>query len=250
MVRPGTEPRGSPSWPATPGPPLLRAQRLGRRRAVRPSGARRARVPSACPRTATSRTCSPRRRCPCATIAATDPGEMAMTVIVHESDADLDALRGQRIAVVGYGNQGRSWALNLRDCGLDVTVCVRADATREQAEADGFEAADLDAASSADVVCVLVPDDAIPDLPLQPKDRRAGDRGQRLHARVRPLRPRLRRRHGRAPHARARGAPLLRGGHRLHHRLRRAPRRDRPRPRARRSPSPRRSAACARVRSR
>ena len=55
-----------------------------------------------------------------------------MTVIVHESDADLDALRGQRLAVVGYGNQGRPWALNLRDGGLDVTVCVRADATREQ----------------------------------------------------------------------------------------------------------------------
>ena len=48
-------------------------------------------------------------------------------------------------------------------------MCVRADATREQAIADGFEAADLDAASSADVVCVLVPDDAIPALPLQPR---------------------------------------------------------------------------------
>ena len=92
-----------------------------------------------------------------------------MTVIVHESDADLDALRGQRLAVVGYGNQGRPWALNLRDGGLDVTVCVRADATRERAIADGFEAADLDGASSADVVCVLVPDDAIPDLPLEPR---------------------------------------------------------------------------------
>jgi ketol-acid reductoisomerase len=92
-----------------------------------------------------------------------------MTVIVHESDADLDALRGQRVAVVGYGNQGRPWALNLRDGGLDVIVCVRADATRERAIADGFEAVDLDGASSADVVCVLVPDDAIPDLPLEPR---------------------------------------------------------------------------------
>jgi ketol-acid reductoisomerase len=92
-----------------------------------------------------------------------------MTVIVHESDADLEALRGQRVAVVGYGNQGRPWALNLRDGGLDVTVCVRADATRERAIADGFEAADLDGASSADVVCVLVPDDAIPELPLEPR---------------------------------------------------------------------------------
>jgi ketol-acid reductoisomerase len=92
-----------------------------------------------------------------------------MTVIVHEGDADLDALAGARVAVVGYGNQGRPWALNLRDSGLDVTVCVRADATRDRAIADGFDPADLEHASEADVVCVLVPDDAIPGLPLRPR---------------------------------------------------------------------------------
>jgi ketol-acid reductoisomerase len=91
-----------------------------------------------------------------------------MTTILHEGDADLAALSGQTVAVVGYGNQGRSWALNLRDAGLAVQVCVRADATREQAVADGFDAADLDAAGGADVICILVPDDAIPSLPLQP----------------------------------------------------------------------------------
>ena len=92
-----------------------------------------------------------------------------MTTIHHESDADLAALSGQSVAVVGYGNQGRSWALNLRDSGLAVQVCVRADATREQAVADGFDAAELDAAGDTDVVCVLVPDDAIPGLPLRPR---------------------------------------------------------------------------------
>ncbi len=92
-----------------------------------------------------------------------------MTTIYHEGDADLAELSGQRVAVVGYGNQGRSWARNLRDSGLDVTVCVRADETRRQAEADGFEAHDLEAASTADVLCLLVPDDAIPGLPLQPR---------------------------------------------------------------------------------
>jgi ketol-acid reductoisomerase len=94
-----------------------------------------------------------------------------MTTIYHDDDADLSPLADARVAVVGYGNQGRSWALNLRDSGLDVQVCVRADATREQAQADGFTAADVDAASDADVVCVLVPDDVIPSLPL----RRRGD---------------------------------------------------------------------------
>jgi ketol-acid reductoisomerase len=92
-----------------------------------------------------------------------------MTTILHESDADVSALAGASVAVVGYGNQGRSWALNLRDSGLAVRVCVRADATRDQAVSDGFEAHDLDGASDADVVCILVPDDAIPQLPLRPR---------------------------------------------------------------------------------
>ena len=92
-----------------------------------------------------------------------------MTTIHHEGDGDLEALDGQQVAVVGYGNQGRSWALNLRDSGFDVQVCVRADTTREQAEADGFTAAEVAAADDADVVCVLVPDDAIPLLGLMPR---------------------------------------------------------------------------------
>ena len=90
-----------------------------------------------------------------------------MTTIVHDDDADLADIEGARVAVVGYGNQGRSWALNLRDSGLDVSVCVRADASRDQALADGFEARELADAGGADIVCVLVPDDVIPSLPLR-----------------------------------------------------------------------------------
>jgi ketol-acid reductoisomerase len=92
-----------------------------------------------------------------------------MTTILHEADANVGVLDGKRVAVVGYGNQGRSWALNLRDSGLDVQVCVRADATRDAATADGFAAADVEAASAADVLCLLVPDDIIPKLPLAPR---------------------------------------------------------------------------------
>jgi ketol-acid reductoisomerase len=92
-----------------------------------------------------------------------------MTTILHEPDGDVGELAGLRVAVVGYGNQGRSWALNLRDSGVDVQVCVRADETREQAVADGFVAAEVAAASAADVLCLLVPDDVIPALPLEPR---------------------------------------------------------------------------------
>lgn len=93
-----------------------------------------------------------------------------MTTIHREDAASLDPLAGAQIAVVGYGNQGRSWALNLRDSGLAVQVCARADASREQAKADGFTVGEVAAASAADVVCVLVPDDVIPSLPLQPSE--------------------------------------------------------------------------------
>jgi ketol-acid reductoisomerase len=90
-----------------------------------------------------------------------------MTTIYYEGDADPGALDGAAVAVVGYGNQGRSWALNLRDSACNPMVCVRRDATREQAEADGFTVEDIAAANDADVVCVLVPDDVIPMLGLR-----------------------------------------------------------------------------------
>jgi len=90
-----------------------------------------------------------------------------MATIYHDDDADLGPLADASIAVVGYGNQGRSWAMNLRDSGMQVRACVRADSTREQAVADGFTPVDVAEANDADVVCVLVPDDVIPSLGLQ-----------------------------------------------------------------------------------
>jgi ketol-acid reductoisomerase len=92
-----------------------------------------------------------------------------VTEILHEADADLGAIAGHRVALVGYGNQGRSWALNLRDSGLDVAVCVRADDTRSAAEADGFATNDVEKAGDADAICLLVPDDVIPGLPVTPR---------------------------------------------------------------------------------
>ncbi len=92
-----------------------------------------------------------------------------MATIYYESDAPTNALDGQSVAVVGYGNQGRSWALNLRDSGIAVRVCARADESRERAGSEGFEVGEIETASQADVVCLLVPDDVIPALPLTRK---------------------------------------------------------------------------------
>jgi ketol-acid reductoisomerase len=93
-----------------------------------------------------------------------------MTTIYTAEEADLAAIDGASVAIIGYGNQGRPWALNLRDSGLAVSVCVRADETRERAVGDGFDAFPLEAASDADVVCILIPDDVIPSLPIERKD--------------------------------------------------------------------------------
>ena len=45
-----------------------------------------------------------------------------MTRVFHDDDATLEPLRDKRIAVLGYGNQGRAQALNLRDSGMSVIV--------------------------------------------------------------------------------------------------------------------------------
>ena len=45
-----------------------------------------------------------------------------MTTIYRDEDADIGAIAGETVAVLGYGNQGRSHALNLRDSGFEVLV--------------------------------------------------------------------------------------------------------------------------------
>jgi ketol-acid reductoisomerase len=92
-----------------------------------------------------------------------------MTTIYYEDDGELGVLADRTVAVVGYGNQGRSWALNLRDSACKPVICVRRDDTRERAVADGFAVHDVEGAGDADIICILVPDDVIPLLPLAPR---------------------------------------------------------------------------------
>jgi ketol-acid reductoisomerase len=88
-----------------------------------------------------------------------------VTVIYHEDDADLAALDVQTVAVVGYGTQGRSQALNLRDSGVDVVIGNLRDGYHAQAEADGFTVLPIEeAAARADVVMLLVPDEVMPEV--------------------------------------------------------------------------------------
>jgi ketol-acid reductoisomerase len=77
-----------------------------------------------------------------------------------ESDVQPGVLTGERIAVLGYGSQGRAHALNLRDSGYDVVVGLRPDgATSAKAQRDGFAVrAPADAVDGAGLVAFLVPD--------------------------------------------------------------------------------------------
>lgn len=83
-----------------------------------------------------------------------------------EKDVDAKALSGKRVAVLGYGSQGRGQALNLRDSGVDVVLGLRAGgATFKAAESDGWKPTDpADAVQGADLVMMLVPDMAQPSL--------------------------------------------------------------------------------------
>jgi ketol-acid reductoisomerase len=90
---------------------------------------------------------------------------MNRATVYHDADADLGVLAGERIAVIGYGNQGRSQALNLRDSGLEVIVGSIADASRALAAADGFRACDIATATQlADIVFLLIPDEVMPHV--------------------------------------------------------------------------------------
>lgn len=88
-----------------------------------------------------------------------------MAVIYRDQDADLDVLRGQRIAVLGYGNQGSAQAQNLRDSGLDVIVGNVDDGYRDAALAAGFTVLPIaDAAARADALFLLTPDEVMPEV--------------------------------------------------------------------------------------
>ena len=88
-----------------------------------------------------------------------------MAKVYYDNDADLGFLQGRTTGVIGYGNQGRAQALNLKDSGMDVIIGVRADETRQQAQSDGFDTFPIEeAAERAQVVLLLIPDEIMPEV--------------------------------------------------------------------------------------
>src|SRR3954465_5848985 len=81
--------------------------------------------------------------------------------VYYDSDCDLSLVRARRVAVIGYGNQGRAQALNLRDSGVSVAVGLQEEsASRARAAADGFDVMTAAKASGkADLVVMLAADE-------------------------------------------------------------------------------------------
>ncbi|MCA1940882.1 MAG: ketol-acid reductoisomerase [Caenispirillum bisanense] len=87
--------------------------------------------------------------------------------VYYDRDADVNLIKGKKVAVVGYGSQGHAHVLNLRDSGVkDVAVALRAgSATRKKAEGEGLTVmTPAEAAAWADVVMILTPDELQAEL--------------------------------------------------------------------------------------
>lgn len=79
----------------------------------------------------------------------------------YEKDADLKVLKGKKIAVIGYGSQGRGQSLNLRDSGLDVCIGLRKGRSWDAAVKDGMKVFPVaEAVKRSDIIQVLVPDES------------------------------------------------------------------------------------------
>ncbi|MCP3055113.1 ketol-acid reductoisomerase [Aurantimonas marianensis] len=87
--------------------------------------------------------------------------------VYYDRDADLNLVKSRKVAIIGYGSQGRAHALNLKDSGAkDVAVALRqGSATAKKAEADGFKVMSVaEAAGWADLMMMATPDELQADI--------------------------------------------------------------------------------------
>jgi len=83
-----------------------------------------------------------------------------LATVYYDKDADLSALNGKKIAIIGYGSQGHAHALNLRDSGMDVRVGLYSGSPSwTKAEDSGLTVMTSSAAAAeADIIMILAPD--------------------------------------------------------------------------------------------
>src|SRR6188508_2235364 len=87
--------------------------------------------------------------------------------VYYDRDADLNLIKGKKVAIIGYGSQGHAHALNLRDSGVkDVVVALRkTSAGVKKAEGEKLKVMEVaEAAKWADVMMMLTPDELQADI--------------------------------------------------------------------------------------
>ncbi|KAB7738963.1 ketol-acid reductoisomerase [Parvibaculum sedimenti] len=87
--------------------------------------------------------------------------------VYYDRDADVNLIKGKKVAIIGYGSQGHAHALNLRDSGVkEVAVALReGSATAKKAEGEGLKVLSVaEAAKWADVLMMLTPDELQGDI--------------------------------------------------------------------------------------
>lgn len=89
-----------------------------------------------------------------------------MATMYFESDINLRALDNLCVAMIGYGSQGRGQSLNLRDSGVNIVLGLREGGKSwDQAVSEGWEPLSMEeAAKQADIVCMMCPDMAQPQV--------------------------------------------------------------------------------------
>ena len=88
------------------------------------------------------------------------------TKIIYDSSIDQNLIKNLKVSVIGFGSQGHAHALNLHDSGVNVTVGLREDSESfTRAQEMGLKVENLaNAASDADVVMLLLPDQVMADV--------------------------------------------------------------------------------------
>jgi ketol-acid reductoisomerase len=87
--------------------------------------------------------------------------------VYYDRDADLNLIKGKKVAIIGYGSQGHAHALNLRDSGVkEVAIGLRkGSGSAKKAEGEKFKVMEVAAAAKwADVIMMLTPDELQGDI--------------------------------------------------------------------------------------
>ena len=86
--------------------------------------------------------------------------------IYYQEDCNLNALKGHRVAIIGYGSQGHAHALNLKESGVDVRIGLyEGSKSKAKAEKQGLQVmTNAEAAKWADIIMILINDELQADM--------------------------------------------------------------------------------------